>query len=126
MRSQHSRCRGPVFSRLRKEASRSVYSRACDLCDRCTVVRGSHGGIARGDDGLLRIAGLELFRQGAVDKLATDFGGLETVAVVGKLQSVDFALPVLHALDREAAPVELVEEHGVARQTFSRDACRAM
>ena len=96
------------------------------MCDRCTVVRGSHGGMAGGDDGLLHIAGLELFQQGAVAKVATNLGSLETVAVVGKLQSVDFALPVLHALDREAAPVELVEEHGVARQTFSRDACRAM
>ena len=71
------------------------------------------------DDGLLRITGLELFRQGAKTKLTTDLGGLETVLAVGKLQPVDFALLVLHALDRDAASVEFVEEHGVTRQAFS-------
>ena len=69
------------------------------------------------DDGLLRIAGLELFRQGAKTKLTTDLGGLETVLAVGELESVDFLL-VLHALDRDAASVEFVEEHRVTRQTF--------
>ena len=89
------------------------------MCDRCTVVRGSHGGMAGGDDGLLHIAGLELLRQGAKTKLAADLGGLETLAVVGKLQSVDFPLLVLHALDRDTVSVEFVEEHGVTRQAFS-------
>ena len=74
--------------------------------------------MARGDDGPLRIACLELFRQGAVAKVTTDLGGLETVAVVDELQSVDFALFVFHAVDRDAASVEFVEEHGVTRQTF--------
>ena len=71
--------------------------------------------MARGDDGPLRIACLELFRQGAVAKVTTDLGGLETVAVVGKLQSVDFALLVLHTLDSDATSVQLIEEHGVTR-----------
>ena len=71
------------------------------------------------DDGLLRIAGLELFRQGAKTKLTTDLGGLETVLAVGELESVDFPLFVLHAVDRDAALVEFVEEHGVTRQAFS-------
>ena len=75
--------------------------------------------MAGGYDGLLRIAGLELFRQSAVTELAADLGGLETVAVVGKLQPVDFPLLVLHALDRDATSVEFVEEHGVTRQAFS-------
>ena len=74
--------------------------------------------MAGGDDGLLRIAGLELFRQSAVTELAADLGGLETVAVVGELQPVDFPLFVFHAVDRDAASVEFVEEHGVTRQTF--------
>jgi len=74
--------------------------------------------MARGDDGFLRIAGLELFRQGAETELTANLGGLETAAVVGELQLVDFALLVLHALDRDAASVEFVEEHGVTRQTF--------
>ena len=78
-----------------------------------------HEGMAGGGDGLLRIAGLELFRQGAKTELTTDLGSLETVAVVGKLQSVDFPLLVLHALDRDTASVEFVEEHGVTRQAFS-------
>ena len=76
--------------------------------------------MGEGDDGLLRIADFELFRQGAKTKLTTDLGGLETVLAVGKLQPVDFALLVLHALDRDAASVEFVEEHGVTRQTFPR------
>ena len=42
------------------------------MCDRGTVVRRSRGGMAGGDDGLLRIAGLELFRQSAVTELAVD------------------------------------------------------
>ena len=46
--------------------------------------------MGEGDDGLLRIADFELFRQGAVAELTTDFGGLKTVAVVGKLQPVTF------------------------------------
>ena len=71
-----------------------------------------------GDDGLQCVVGLELLRQGAVAELTADLGGLETVAVVGKLQPVDFALLVLHALDRDATSVELVEEHGVTRQAF--------
>ena len=70
------------------------------------------------DDGLLRITGLELFRQGAKTKLTANLGGLETMAVVGELQSVDFPLLVLHVLDRDATSVEFVEEHGVARQAF--------
>ena len=74
--------------------------------------------MGEGDDGLLRIADFELFRQGTVAELAADLGGLETVAVVGKLQSVDFALLVLHTLDRDTTSVELVEEHGVTRQAF--------
>ena len=37
---------------------------------------------------------------------------------VGELESVDFPLFVFHALDRDAASEELVEEHGMARQTF--------
>ena len=85
------------------------------MCGRCTVVRGSHGGMAGGDDGFLHIAGLELFRQGAETELTADLGGLETVAVVGKLQSVDFALLVLHTLDSDATSVQLIEEHGVTR-----------
>ena len=89
------------------------------MCDRCTVVRGSHGGMAGGDDGLLHIAGLELFRQGAETELTADLGGLETVAVVGELQPVDFPLLVLHAVDRDATSVEFIEEHGVTRQAFS-------
>ena len=40
------------------------------------------------------------------------------MAVVGKLQPVDFSLLVLHALDRDAASVEFVEEHGMTRQAF--------
>ena len=74
--------------------------------------------MGEGDDGLLRIADLELFRQDAVAELTANLGGLETMAVVGELQSVDFPLLVLHALDRDAASEELVEEHGMARQTF--------
>ena len=72
------------------------------MCGRCTVFRRDHGGL---DDGLLRIAGLKLFRQGAKTKLTTDLGGLETVLAVGELESVDFPLLVLHALDRDAASV---------------------
>ena len=77
-----------------------------------------HGGMSGGGDELLRIAVLELFRQGAVAELTTDLGGLETVAAVGELQPVDFPLLVLHVLDRYAASVEFVEEHGVTRQAF--------
>ena len=40
------------------------------------------------------------------------------MAVVGKLQPVDFPLLVLHALDRDATSVEFVEKHGVTRQAF--------
>ena len=58
-----------------------------------------------GDDWLQCVVGLELFRQGVVAELTTDLGGLETVAVVGKLQPVDFSLLVLHAFDRDAASV---------------------
>ena len=72
-----------------------------------------------GDDEILCIAGLELLRQGSITELTADFGGLEAVAVVGKLQPIDFPLLVLHALDRDAASVEFVEEHGVTRQAFS-------
>ena len=86
------------------------------MYDRGTVFRRDHEGL---DDGLLRIAVLEVFRQGAVAKVATNLGSLETVAVVGELQPVDFSLLVLHALDRDAASVEFVEEHGVTRQAFS-------
>ena len=75
--------------------------------------------MAGGDDGPLRIAGLELFRQGAETELTSDLGGLETVAVVGELQPIDFPLLVLHAVDRDATSVEFVEEHGVTRQAFS-------
>ena len=74
--------------------------------------------MARGDDGFLRIAGLELFRQGAETELTADLGSLETMAAVGELQPIDFPLLVLHALDRDAASVKFVEEHGMARQTF--------
>ena len=88
------------------------------MYDRGTVVRGSRGGIAGGDDGFLRIAVLELLRQGAVAELTANLGGLETMAVVGELQSVDFPLLVLHVLDRDATSVEFVEEHGVTRQAF--------
>ena len=70
------------------------------------------------DDEILCIVGLELLRQGAKTELASDLGGLEAVPVVGELQSIDFALLVLHALDCDTALVEFVEEHGVARQTF--------
>ena len=70
------------------------------------------------DDGLLCIAGLELLRQGSITELTADLGGLETVIAVGELESVDFPLFVFHALDRDAASVEFVEEHGVTRQTF--------
>ena len=41
------------------------------------------------------------------------------MAVVGKLQPVDFALLVLHTLDSDATSVQLIEEHGVTRQAFS-------
>ena len=74
--------------------------------------------MGEGDDGLLCIVGLELLWKGAVAELTTDLGGLETVAVVGKLQPIDFFLLVLHALDRDTASVEFVEEHGVTRQAF--------
>ena len=74
--------------------------------------------MGEGDDGLLRIADLELFRQDAVAELTANLGGLETMAVVGELQSVDFPLLVLHVLDRDAASVEFVEEHRVTRQAF--------
>ena len=74
--------------------------------------------MGEGDDGLLRIADFELFRQGTKTKFTTDLGGLETVLAVGKLQPVDFSLLVLHALNRDAVSVEFVEEHGVTRQTF--------
>ena len=90
------------------------------MCGRYTVIRGLHGRIAGGDDGFLRIAVLELLRQGAVAELTANLGGLETMAVVGELQSVDFPLLVLHVLDRDAASVEFVEEHGMTRQTFPR------
>ena len=72
-----------------------------------------------GDDWLQCVVGLELFWQGAKTELTTDLGGLETVLAVGKLQPVDFALFVFHAVDRDAALVEFVEEHGVTRQAFS-------
>ena len=88
------------------------------MYDRGTVVRRSRGKMGEGDDGLLRIADLELFRQGAKTELAADLGGLESMAVVGELQSVDFPLLVLHVLDRDATSVEFVEEHGVTRQAF--------
>ena len=68
-----------------------------------------------GDDGLQCVVGLVLFLQGAKTELAADLGGLETLAVVGKLQSVDFALLVLHTLDSDATSVQLIEEHGVTR-----------
>ena len=71
-----------------------------------------------GDDWLQCVVGLELFRQGAETELTADLGGLETVAVVGKLQPVDFPLLVLHAVDRDATSVEFIEEHGVTRQAF--------
>ena len=88
------------------------------MYDRGTVVRRSRGKMGEGDDGLLRIADLELFRQDAVAELPANLGGLETVLAVGKLQPVDFALFVFHAVDRDAALVEFVEEHGVTRQAF--------
>ena len=87
------------------------------MYDRGTVFRRDHGGLY---DGFLRIADLELFRQDAVAELTANLGGLETMAVVGELQSLDFPLLVLHVLDRDAASVEFVEEHGVTRQTFPR------
>ena len=40
------------------------------------------------------------------------------MAAVGEFQPVDFPLLVLHVLDRYAASVEFVEEHGVTRQAF--------
>ena len=85
------------------------------MYDRGTVFRRDHGGL---DDGLQYVAGLELFRQGAVAELTTDFGGLETVTAVGELQLVDFPLLVLHALDCDATSVKFVEEHGVTRQAY--------
>ena len=85
------------------------------MYDKGTAFRRVHGGL---DDGLLRIAGLELLRQGAVAELTADLGGLETMAVVDEFQSVDFSLLVLHTLDRDTASVEFVEEHGMPRQTF--------
>ena len=85
------------------------------MYDRGIVFRRDHGGL---DDEILCIVGLELLRQGAKTELAADLGGLETMAVVGKLQSVDFVLLVLHAVDRDATSVEFVEEHGVTRQAF--------
>ena len=74
--------------------------------------------MAGGDDEILCIVGLELLRQGTKTELASDLGGLETVLAVGKLQPVDFPLFVFHAVDRDAALVEFVEEHGVTRQAF--------
>ena len=71
-----------------------------------------------GDDWLQCVVGLELFRQGAETELTADLGGLETMAIVDELQSVDFPLLVLHALDRDTASMEFVEEHGMPRQTF--------
>ena len=88
------------------------------MYDRGTVFRGSRGGIAGGDDGLQCVVELELFRQGAETELTADFGGLETVIAVGKLQSINFVLLVLHEVDRDAASVKFVEEHGVTRQAF--------
>ena len=88
------------------------------MYDRGTVFRGSREGIAGGDDGLQCVVDLELFRQDAVAELTANLGGLETMAVVGELQSVDFPLLVLHVLDRDATSVEFVEEHGVTRQAF--------
>ena len=82
------------------------------------VVSWPYKELAGSDDELLCIAVLEVFRQGTVAKVATDLGSLETVFVVGELQPVDFPLLVLHALDRDAASVEFVEEHGVTRQAF--------
>ena len=70
------------------------------------------------DDGLLCIAGLELLRQGSITELTADLGSLETMAAVGELQPIDFPLLVLHALDRDAASVKFVEEHGVTRKAF--------
>ena len=74
--------------------------------------------MAGGDDEILCIAGLELLRQGSITELTADLGGLETVIAVGELESVDFPLFVFHAVDRDAASVEFVEEHGVTRQAF--------
>ena len=82
------------------------------MYDRGIVFRRDHRGL---DDEILYNVGLELLRQGAKTELAADLGGLETVAVVGKLQSVDFALLVLHTLDSDATSVQLIEEHGVTR-----------
>ena len=75
--------------------------------------------MGEGDDGLLCIADFELFRQGAKTKLTTNLGGLETVLAVGELESVDFPLLVLQAVDLDATSVQLIEEHGVTRQAFS-------
>ena len=85
------------------------------MYDRGTVFRRDHGGL---DDGLQYVAGLELLRQGAETELTADLGSLETMAAVGELQPIDFPLLVLHALDRDAASVEFIEEHGVTRQAF--------
>ena len=74
--------------------------------------------MAGGDDEILCIVGLELLRQGAKIELAADLGSLETVAVVGELQSIDFPLLVLQAVDLDATSVQLIEEHGVTRQAF--------
>ena len=75
--------------------------------------------MAGGDDEILCIVGIELLRQGAKTELAADLGGLETLAVVGELQSIDFPLLVLQAVDLDATSVQLIEEHGVTRQAFS-------
>ena len=69
--------------------------------------------MAGGDDEILCIVGLELLRQGAKTELTADLGGLETVIAVGELQPVDFALLVLHAVDRDTVSVKFVEKHGV-------------
>ena len=61
---------------------------------------------------------LKVLLQRVVSELPADFGSLETLPVVGELQTIYFALLILQAFDGYTTLVKVVEEHGVPR-----DAC---
>ena len=56
--------------------------------------------------------------QGTVAELPADFGSLETLPVVGELQTIYFTLLVFQTFYGYTTLVKVVEEHGVPR-----DAC---